>query len=145
MEGQGSLRKAKNLVISYDKPPLSLTLLIYLTIETRPILPIMSAPKLHLFLASRQASCHVPRPVQCLRQAACFRRDIHRSQYFAEEIKPFRAQLYESTARRLAREREDQRRFAEAIARDTSPVGRTLAITFGWSLVSLKSSTTDSE
>lgn len=97
-----------------------------------------------LALTSRQASRHVPLPVQCIRQAVRFRRDIHGSMSFAEERKPFRAQLYESTLQRLERERAEQRRFDQS-RRGSTPLGRTLAISFGWSLIFLKSSSTDPE
>ena len=103
----------------------------------------MSATKLCGSLSSKQTSRYGSRPFQCVGQTACFRRKIHGSKCFAEEVKPFRAQLYESTHQRLQREREEQERFAELSFRGDTRLGRTFAITFGWSLISLESSSTD--
>lgn len=115
--------------------------LIIQTRRVRLVFPIMSAIKFCLSLTSKQASRHVPQ-VQCIRKAT-FRRNIHGSKFFAQEKKSFRTQLYESTAQRLARERAEQRRLAEIANRPVSTLGRTTSITFGRSLVSLESSSTD--
>jgi D-lactate dehydrogenase (cytochrome) len=57
------------------------------------------------------------------------RRHFHCSNGALEEQRSFKGQLYESVAQRLARERAEQRRFAEA--RGESGGGRMAAMTFG--------------
>ena len=53
---------------------------------------------------------------------------IHTSRSLAEEGRSFRGQLYESTQRRLEKEREEQRRFARE--RGEAGGGRNAAILF---------------
>lgn len=73
---------------------------------------------------------HTPCLRQCSRQLEmASRRNLHSSpKSFAEQEKSFRGQLYESTARRIQRQREDEARFASNIP--ITPFARNAAFTF---------------
>lgn len=98
-----------------------------------------------LSVSSKFAFCQVSRSRRCALQLTCkaviSRKGIHLSRRFAEEKKSFRGQLYESTAQRLEREREEQRRFARE--RGANSGGRNAAITFSQALLTPRSSGTD--
>lgn len=93
-------------------------------------MPISQAPSRALLSALRNSSSRASQAkVPCLRTAGSQLRWESTEQRPAGEGKSFKGQLYESTAVRLARERQEQERFSKA--RNEGGGGRNAALSFG--------------
>lgn len=97
---------------------------------------VMSIKQICPSTALLQSLRQVPGAAKCPNQLQLSHpRALQTSRRKAEQASSFRGQLYESTQRRLQKEREEQQRLARERGEGNS--GRTIAITFGELLIGL--------